>query len=278
MIENLTDTIKLMEFENLSAHNTIKHFVTTRTDGFSAPPYHSLNIGYHVADDPAKVTRNRTRLAVEIGMPLTSFTFAKQVHGNKVTIVTRQMKGKGATNWESAIDDTDALVTSEEDICLMVLVADCVPVLFFDPIKRVVGAAHAGWKGTALKIASAVVDTMISEFKSNPTDIIAGIGPSIGPCCYQVSDEIISEIDQSQGTGFVIDGYLNLWEANRSQLVSSGIPDKNIEVAQICTCCNSDTFFSYRHERPTGRFGAGILLRNEICASCTAMHCNWCNK
>lgn len=283
MIEIQTDTIRLLGFENLSAYKDIKNFITTRTNGFSSKPYHSLNLGLHVSDDPAKVNSNRLRLAAEVGMPLNCFTFAKQVHGNTVTVVKSKMKGMGMTEYESAIDSTDAMVTNSEDTCLMILVADCVPVLFYDPVKRVVAAVHAGWKGTASKITSSVVEVMTSEFGSSPDDILAGIGPSIGPCCYEVGTEVITEIERTLDEDFISrksgdKGHLDLWEANRRQLLESGIPDSSIEVAGICTCCNTDTFYSHRCEGETGRFGAGIFLRNEICASCTAIHCNWCNK
>jgi YfiH family protein len=155
--------------------------------------------------------------------------------------------------------------------------------LFYDPVKRVIGAAHAGWKGTVQRIASRVVESMTNIYGSNPSDILAGIGPSIGPCCYHVGEEVVSQVKSHLGKEFIKrkasgETVFDMWEANRAQLMASGIRDINIEVAEICTCCNVDKFYSYRCEGQTGRFGAGIMLRNEICTSCTAIHCNWCNK
>ncbi|MHB1455436.1 MAG: peptidoglycan editing factor PgeF [Armatimonadota bacterium] len=283
MITKTNDKLTIYQFTNLADDDSIRHFVTTREGGFSASPYRSLNLGFHVGDDPADVIRNRSRLAAEMEIPLSYFTFAKQVHGNRVAVITQQMRGAGSSDYETATPDTDAMITDAEDICLMILVADCVPILFYDPVKRVVGAAHAGWKGTVQQIASKVVTAMMMTFGSKPSDILAGIGPSIGSCCYIVGEEVVTQVEQHLGKEFILhngagETSFDLWEANRAQLLNSGVPDANIEVARICTCCNSDKFYSYRCEGLTGRFGAGIMLRNEICASCTAIHCNWCNK
>lgn len=283
MIQTTNDKLTIYQFTNLAEDNSIRHFITTREDGLSAPPYESLNLGLHVNDDPSSVVRNRSRLAAEMEIAPFYFTFAKQVHGNKIAIISKQMRGSGSTDYETAIEDTDAMITNAEDVCLMILVADCVPILFYDPVKRVIGAAHAGWKGTVQRIASRVVESMTKVYGSNPSDILAGIGPSIGPCCYQVGEEVVSQVESHLGKEFIKrnpsgETFFDMWEANRAQLLASGIRYADIEVAEICTCCNVDKFYSYRFEGQTGRFGAGIMLRNEICASCTAIHCNWCNK
>jgi YfiH family protein len=161
------------------------------------------------------------------------------------------------------------MVTNVADICLIVLVADCVPILLFDPRKKVIGVAHAGWKGTFKYIAKNTVRTMEKAFGSSSKDIIIGIGPSIGPCCYKVGPEIISQtkdvfhaaneyIINESGDGT---GYFDLQKANLKQLLHAGIEGKNIETTSICTCHNPGLFFSYRHQKGyTGRFGAGISL------------------
>jgi YfiH family protein len=245
-----------------------------------------LNLGFHVEDDPGKVLTNRERLSLAMEAPLTYFTFAKQVHGNHVEVVTGDMRGRGTLNYSSALDETDAMITNVPFICLTILVADCVPIAFYDPRHGVIGAAHAGWKGTVGMIGAKVVRAMSERFGSDLSDIIVGIGPSIGPCCYQVGPEVIREFrDAFDGANDLIgslspDGkaYLNLWEANRAQLVGAGVPDANIEIASLCTCCNHELFFSHRHDPGSGRFGLGIMLRDEACASCTAVVCQWCCK
>ncbi|MDY6955082.1 MAG: peptidoglycan editing factor PgeF, partial [Thermodesulfobacteriota bacterium] len=180
------------------------------------------------------------------------------------------LRGSGATDYTGAINATDAMVTGLPEICLMVFLADCVPLLIYDPTKRVVGVAHAGWKGTLQSIAEKTVHVFRRDFGSSPQDMVAAIGPSIGPCCYEVGQPVISQIEQLWKTK---DGcvekersqskrHLDLWEANRRQLVGAGIPNRNIEIARICTNHHPDLFFSYRHEKgKTGRFGAGIFLR-----------------
>ena len=177
------------------------------------------------------------------------------------------MRGNGTFDYEQSIKATDAMITNIPDICLIILVADCVPILFFDTKKKVIGAAHAGWRGTVKSIAQNTVKAFQKHFNSSLKDIIVGIGPSIGPCCYEVGEEVIKEIKN----GFpdkvtkVLNnkGYFNLWEANKLQLTDIGIDEKNIEVAELCTYCHADIFFSRRHQRAeTGRFGGGIMLRN----------------
>ncbi|HET6454111.1 MAG TPA: peptidoglycan editing factor PgeF [Armatimonadota bacterium] len=170
-------------------------------------------------------------------------------------IITESDKGQGAFNYETALDATDAMITNIPGICLMVLLADCTPILLYDPMQRAVAAAHAGWKGTAKQIGRKVVEAMRDSYGCRPEDIIAGIGPSIGPCCYEVGPEVISQFDAD----LVHDrNHLDLWEGNRRQLTEAGV--RSIEVAGICTKCNHDRFFSERHTPGTGRFGAGIML------------------
>jgi len=269
MIERRLNSLPLWFFENLLNHREIYHFVSTRTGGFSNPPYDALNLGFHVGDNPEIVLKNRERLAIAMGIPMDNFTTARQIHGSNVEIVTEALRGIGAVNFDTAIHATDAMVTDTPDICLTVLQADCVPLLFFDSKKKVIGVAHAGWKGTVRVIAQNTVKVLKEKFNCLPDDILVGIGPSIGPCCYGVGPEVIVQIDEaSQNKRKYIDEaldgkcYFNLWEANKTQLVQAGIPERNIEIARICTYCNHTVFFSYRYQqRETGRFGAGIMLK-----------------
>lgn len=270
MIEKRHGLLSIVHFENLLPFKEIEHFVSTRTGGFSEFPYHSLNLGLHVGDDPDKVMKNRRRLAEAIGIPLNQFTIARQIHSGNVRVVSDELRGRGSTDQENAIDDADAMVTDTPGICLIVLVADCVPMLFFDPMRRAVGVAHAGWRGTLKSIAANTVMTMEEAFGSSPANIMVGIGPSIGPCCYRVGPEVISQVksvfqssndyiaNESKDGG----GFFDLWKANLEGLLHAGIERKNIEIAERCTCHEPDIFYSYRNQRgDTGRFAAGIMLR-----------------
>ncbi len=238
--------------------------------GFSRSPYDSLNLGFHVGDCAEIVIKNREKLALSLEIPLDNFTIARQVHGCNVESITEDLKGHGAFNDNTAINETDSLVTDIPNICLVVLQADCVPLLFFDVKKKVIGVAHAGWRGTVGMVAQNTVKVLQEKFNCLPGDILVGIGPSIGPCCYEVGPEIIAQIEKVfPKKGHIINnktsygkGYFNLWEANKMQLVQMGIPEKNIEVARMCTRCNHTQFFSYRYQNTeTGRFGAGIMLK-----------------
>ncbi|MDI6783651.1 MAG: peptidoglycan editing factor PgeF [bacterium] len=270
MLRKSIDSLSFFHFENLSNFKQISHFISTRQGGFSNPPYDSLNLAFHVGDEPQTILKNRELLASSLDIPLSNFTTAQQVHDADVAVVTESMCGNGALDFESAIPATDAMVTEIPKICLMILTADCVPILFFDPKKKVIGVAHAGWKGTGKQIAQKTVQVMQKKFACSPSDILVGLGPSIGPCCYEVGAEVIIGIERTfaNQTKEVLpwnsenQGYFNLWEANKIQLVQEGILERNIEVTGFCTRCHSDIFYSARQTKgATGRFGTGIMLR-----------------
>ena len=269
MLETHLQSLSTFQFHNLSNQGGIDHFVSTRIGGLSPAPYESLNLGFHVGDTPEIVLQNRERLAANLGIPLSDFTIPKQVHSGTVTIITEEMKGCGAADLDTAVEATDGMITEVPRLCLTVLAADCVLVLFYDPRKRVIAAVHAGWRGTVKLAAQKTAETLKQEFSCNPTDILAGIGPSIGPCHYEIGPEVITPVEETFGsTNSYINnetpdgkGYFNLWAANKQQVIEAGIPVPNIEVAQICTYCNAHLFFSERHQKGrTGRFGAGIML------------------
>lgn len=269
MIEKCNDSVPLWFFKNLWKFKEILHFVSTRNGGYSNPPYNFLNLGFHVGDDPHLVLKNRKRLATCLGIPFDNFTFARQIHGCNVKIVTESLRGSGAYEHTTSIEATDAMITDIPNICLTVLHADCVPVILFDFQKRVVGVVHTGWKGTMLQVTRNTAMVFKEKFGCAPENIIAGIGPSIGPCCYKVGPEIIIQakkvfhdkkghIHNETSDG---NGYFDLWEANKMQLVDMGVSPENIEIARICTFCNHDHFFSYRYQKgETGRLGTGIMI------------------
>ncbi len=269
MLEEHHHLSPLFRFRNLSEQGGVNHFVSTRIGGLSLSPYESLNLGFHVGDVPETVLKNRERLAATIQIPLSNFTFAKQIHSGTVAIVTEQKRGCGAADYDTAIEATDAMVTAVPGLCLAVLTADCVPLLLFDPRKRVVAAVHAGWRGSVKLIARNTVEILIQEYNCKPQDLLVGIGPSIGPCHYEIGPEVIAQVKDAFGSteGHINTesssgkGHFNLWEANRRQIMDAGVPPQNIEIARICTYFNVHQFFSVRHQKgTTGRFGAGIML------------------
>jgi len=258
--------LNLYEFENLGRISNLVHFVTTRSGGVSISPYNSLNLGLHTTDTPEHVLANRALLAAETGIAFENFLYCSQVHSGDVKIIDSESVTNGILE---AFPQTDATVTSLPGICLMVMVADCVPVLLFDPVKKVSAVIHAGWRGTVKHITSNTVEVMVDRFGCNPADIIAGIGPSIGPCCYEVGEEVRTVVEQSFGTtqGYLVTKanslkpHFDLWYANHKQLTDSGVKPANIETSELCTLDNPDIFFSSRASGGvTGRFAAGICI------------------
>lgn len=244
----------------------IKHGISTRLGGVSKEPFASLNLGLHTGDEADKVKTNRRRFTAAVGVDLLAVTTAEQIHGDKVFSVRQEHAGLGSEEYSQAIKGVDALITNVPGIPLMLFFADCVPVVIADPVRRAIGISHAGWKGTVAEIAVKTVKTMAAEYGTNPSDCRAGIGPSVGQCCYEVDETVINrlkaftywpELVTPQGNRW----RLNLWEANRRQLLDAGLKKENVVVSEVCTSCNTELFFSYRAENGcTGRIGTTISL------------------
>jgi YfiH family protein len=233
--------------------------VFTRQGGVSRGPWSSLNVGHTVGDEPQAVEANHQCICRALDIPREAITTAQQVHGAQVAQV--RPGDRGAT-----FPATDGLITDVPGVALMLRFADCVPLLFFDPHRPAVGLAHAGWQGTLMGIASRMVETVQAAFGSRPEELMAGIGPAIGPCCYQIGRELADRVQAQfpQWPDLIRwrDGvpYLDLWRANRRQLEAAEV--RFIAVAQHCTACHVEEFFSHRAEGGrTGRFAAVIGLR-----------------
>lgn len=243
-------------------------FVTTRRGGVSSGPYESLNLGLHVGDAEADVLENRRRAAVALGAELSDLVFCEQAHGREVRVVTAADRGRGTLAREDAIQATDALVTTEPGIGLVVMVADCVPIVLYDPGAHILACVHAGWRGTVARVSEAAIQAM-ATLGSHPEDVIAALGPAIAPDRYQVGDEVKEAAEQALGKRSLDvlrrDGQgkwlFNLWTANRLILEESGVRPRNIKVARVPTGSGTGLFFSDRETRPCGRFAAIARLR-----------------
>jgi YfiH family protein len=172
----------------------IKHGISGRLGGTSKQPFSSLNLGLHVEDNAKDVIVNRQLFCEAIGMRSDRIVTAQQLHTDTVAVVTEELIGKGAQNYNEAIEATDALITNVPEIPLMLFFADCVPVLIVDPVQRAVGVVHAGWKGTVAKIAQKTILAMQANFGTVPHDCLVAIAPSIGPCCYIVDEVVINKL------------------------------------------------------------------------------------
>lgn len=241
--------------------------MSLRTGGVSTGPWASLNCALHVGDEAGHVRENRRRLSLAAGFAPEGWTCAEQTHGNRVRLVRAADRGAGRLSRETAFPATDAMITREPGMMLAAFFADCVPLLFADPAGRAVGIAHAGWRGTALDIAGATVRAMAEAFGTRPDRLLAAIGPSIGPCCYEVDDAVIGRLGQIGAAAAVKKAngrfMLDLKEANRQFMIKAGLKPNHIEVSGFCTRCRTDLFFSHRGEGGrTGRMAAFIGIRN----------------
>ena len=269
MIFDNSKSIPYAQFEILKPfEGKITHFVTTRNESLPPSTQNFFTIGLNGIVDNDIVLRNRRLLAEQMGFKSDSYVFASQIHSNKVAVVKNEDRGKGAFERSSYLCDIDAMITNIKGVCIVTQAADCVPILFYDPAKSVIGAAHAGWKGTVYKIPLEVVRAMSSEFGSNPKDILVGVGPSIGSCCYEVGNEVVELVKEAFGNirELILNNnkfskpVFDLWEANKQSLLECGIGEKNIEIASLCTKCHNRFFFSAR-AGDKGRFGAGIMMK-----------------
>jgi polyphenol oxidase len=243
--------------------------VSSRQGGVSAKPFDSLNLALSVGDDPVAVMTNRERLCNTIGVEVDAMTVAQLVQGTHIEVVTSSSRGLSAAEKAQRFIDTDGLITNVADVPLFIFIADCAALSFFDPKRNVIGIGHAGWRGAVGGIARKMIEAMNAAFDSNPTDILVGISPSIGPCCYQVREDVVEAFQEAyheQASAFFVqqpDGsiHLDIWKALTCQLRSSGIQEEHIELASICTTCHTDVFYSNRAEGGrTGRFTGMITL------------------
>ncbi len=243
------------QFGLLSKEEGLLHFVSSGEQG------NCSNLSFVDPD----ALRNRRSLAEAVGFEIGQLTVGEQTHSTHVAIVRSEERGRGGCDNLSRIPDTDALVTAEKGVCLMVLTADCVPVLLYDPVCRVVAAVHAGWKGTVGKIVIRALDVMKKEWGCRPENVLAAIGPSIGKCCFEVGEEMAARFEE-QGFSAAVSRkgnspHVDLREANKMQLLSEGVSGLHIELARVCTKCTVPSFFSYRGGDTDFRFGTGIMLK-----------------
>lgn len=247
--------------------NFLVHAFCTRLGGASEHDYKSLNMSFNEGDDEYKVLANWSKLAEDFAIPVEQFLVVNQVHGSDIFHI-----GYSGRYFTSRAElDYDAIVTNRPGLAICVKTADCVPVFLVDPGKKVIAVVHAGWRGSAAGITAKVVDLFVREYRSEPGDVLAAIGPSIGRCCYEVDAVCAGAFaQQKNGECFLFPQknkerwMLDLAEANRRQLVSCGVPGNNIEVSDFCTSCRRDLFFSYRAAGGvTGRQINFMMIREE---------------
>lgn len=305
MIEQQRDSARYLQFHQFQPFPEIVHGVFTRHGGYSRLPFASLNMSAGVGDTLDDVSRNRWLVLETLGLEHHPCATLWQVHGADVAILDPANE-----TWDDWREDwiyrsytvdgrellwtlkprrkADAILTRQRGVTLALSFADCVPIVFYDPVQHVIGIAHAGWRGTARGVALATVEAMRSHFDCRPRDILACLAPSIGPCCYEVSEAVRSLFLGEQPfadtptaerySEAVRDSavfsmrqranrpaptlHLDLWETNRVQLLMAGLLPEHVELPELCTGCRTDLFYSHRIEQgKTGRFPVVVALR-----------------
>ena len=251
-------SFRFIQFDTLTGHRLV-HAVFTRHGGVSPNPWHSLNVGSTVGDDLDRVAENRQRIFSVMDRNPETFYDVWQIHSARYVIAREPRKNR-------PYHQADAILTDVPGLTLLMRFADCVPIMLYDPSHHVIGLVHAGWLGTIRGVAQSAVQGMVDNFNSDPTEIRAGLGPSIGPDHYEIGDDVVSkvqEIYKDKATRYLRANHasvnFDLWAANHDQLQEIGVG--HIEVTEICTACHAEDWYSHRAEEgQTGRFGALIGL------------------
>lgn len=250
--EKVVNGIPLLTYPLLERTNVVKHGFSTRLGGVSTGDCATMNISTTRGDAPEAVEENKRRLAGALGVKVEDFTFTYQTHTTNVAVVREEDRG-------TRFMETDGMVTNVPGICLVTFYADCVPLYFVDPVKKVIGLSHSGWRGTVHKMGKVTVEKMSEVYGTNPADVVAAVGPSICQDCYEVSEDVIARFrdsfeecywqqlfyqkEEQKATGKY---QLNLWNANELVLREAGIPKEQIAVTNLCTHCNPNVLFSHR--------------------------------
>lgn len=257
-----------LSFSSYEALPYIRHMFTTREGGVSKDIYESLNLSFTRGDDETAVLENYRRVAQALGTSIDHIVTSDQIHTTNVRPVGKEDLGKGITRPRD-YKDVDGMITDQPGVLLATFYADCVPLYFVDPVHKAIGLSHSGWRGTVGRMGQATVEAMERSFGSQPKDLLCAIGPSICQDCYEVSRDVAEafifafpthekEILQAGALGKY---QLDLWKANEIVLTEAGVLKEHIDLAGLCTCCNSSILFSHRASKgKRGNLGAFLML------------------
>ena len=264
--------VTYLTYPSFETYPWVVHGFSTRLGGVSRGIYSSMNLSFTRGDEKEAVMENYRRLGAAVGFLPEDVVTSDQTHTTNVRVVTEADRGRGVTR-PREYTDVDGMITDVPGLVLGTFYADCVPLFFVDPVHRAVGLSHSGWRGTAGRMGKVTVQKMSQTFGSRPEDIQAAIGPSICQDCYEVSEDVIIQFQQAfaqkdWGSLFYRKEngkyQLNLWEANRRILMEAGIPENQIFMPNLCTCCNPEFLFSHRASKgKRGNLGAFLGIRKE---------------
>lgn len=264
------DSIQLLQYDTLNVRKLL-HFTTTIQGGISEGQYNSLNLSQYAGDRPQHVHQNRMRLANITEVGINNIYVPRQIHEDKICSIDADFLELSDDEKILRLDGVDALMTNQENICIGITTADCVPVLIYDPANKALAAIHAGWKSTVKHIVAKTVQLMTETYRSDPMRLLAAIGPSISARWFEVGDEVGQAFDDN---GFDLTSislrnpqngklHIDLQEANKVQLIESGIQGLHIDLAKICTYSNPNLYFSARRQGiESGRMLSGGVIRS----------------
>ncbi|MDP4152145.1 MAG: peptidoglycan editing factor PgeF [Bacillota bacterium] len=249
MLKTGCNGVVYYEPDSLNQFNNIKAAFATRVGGTSDGVFSSLNLSYHRGDNDECVTENFSRICDAAGLEC-NIVCNKQVHGDRIIKVSEKSIG-GFPCPEMQQEEADGFVTDVPGVVLTAVYADCVPILFYDPVRNAIAAVHAGWRGTVAHISEKAVHTLTNEYGTNPKDLIAVIGPSICKCHFEVGEETAQIFKSCLKDFDIVDCqngkyHVDLWGANKGLLMEAGLLEKNITISGLCTYCEEDLFFSHR--------------------------------
>ncbi|HTA76089.1 MAG TPA: peptidoglycan editing factor PgeF [bacterium] len=266
ILEDRRGGVLTLSFPRLGHPTFVKHAISTRMGGVSRGSYQSMNISYKVSDESLRVEENRRLLSESIEMNLDKAVYLTQVHSDKVF----KLDSSNLPPKEQSLGEGDALITNLLKVPIGIMVADCLPVLFYDQVHKAIGLAHAGWRGTVAQIAVKTLYSMAEAYGTNPAEVKVVLGPAIGPCCYEVGLDVKEKFDAFHYAGDILEQSgkahwkMNIPEANARQLLEAGVAEDHLIRSNLCTVDHINLFYSHRAdaspEQPTGRFGAFIML------------------
>ena len=269
MKRNVWNGVEYLTFPALEETGVVKHLFSTRIGGVSEGIFATMNLSYTRGDRKEAVDENFRRIAGAMGGDISDFVLSDQTHTTNVRRVTAEDRGKGILR-KKDYKDVDGLITDEPGIILATFYADCVPLFLVDKKHRAIGLAHSGWRGTAGHMGKCTIHAMQEAYGTEPADVTVGIGPSICRKCYEVGEdvadafaagfpeEIRDKILFANGRGKYL---LDLWKANYYVFLMAGVPEEQISITDICTCCHPDYLFSHRASHgKRGNLGAFLSL------------------
>ncbi len=266
---NFKDSLAYLTFKELEKYEFIKHAYSSRLGGVSKGIFKSLNLSFSCGDERELVDQNYDIFCSSLGIKKNMIAAAGQVHGNTVACVSKKDLNLSSTGF-TCFENTDALITNEPGVVLATYHADCLAVYMMDPKKRIVGLAHAGWRGTVKKIACKLAEKFVSVYGSSKNNIICGLGPCIGSCCFEVSQSVLEEFKALK----IPETYIpfsdkekklkiDLKEVNKNLLLEFGLNEENIFKSDVCTMCSKDLLFSHRATNgKRGTNGSFIYILN----------------